>query len=479
MEAELPELTAADAARRIRCGSLSAEAYAAALIRRQQDLAQLNALISFDTELVLEQARRIDRQRRSGGPMGELAGVPFVVKDQIETAFHPTTAGTPALRNYRSRRHAPVVQRLLEAGALLFATANMHELASGGTSNNPTFGPVRNPYDPSRSPGGSSGGTAAAIAARIVPIGLGEDTGGSVRIPAGFCGIAGLRPSTWPAKLYPHDGLAPPAEPDDTQTIGPMARSVSDLVLLHRAVTGQAAPPSFRLADLRLGVPDERFWSEQPLDGEVAEAARAAIDRLAAAGATAVKVDLRQAIALGTRLAGMAPAGNRKGLREWLAARLPGVSFEDLVDQIASRDVRAIYMSGGPQGDPAIGPEQRRAEREAANAAFAAMLRRAGVHALAFPNPLILAPPIERGGDPATPMVVVAGQPRPLAAVALPTMTFGSRLGAPGLTLPVGLARGLPVGMELTAKPGEDVSLLAIGSAIEQALGPVPPPRLP
>ena len=179
MPDELIHLSAAEASRGIREGVLSAQTYAAALVQRQQALVRLGALISFDPDLVLQQARRIDEERRAGRSLGPLAGVPFVVKDQIETAWYPTTGGTPALRGYQPGRNAPVVQRLLGAGAVLFATANMHELASGGTSNNPAFGAVRNPYALDRSPGGSSGGTAAAIAARIVPIGLGEDTGGS------------------------------------------------------------------------------------------------------------------------------------------------------------------------------------------------------------------------------------------------------------------------------------------------------------
>jgi Asp-tRNA(Asn)/Glu-tRNA(Gln) amidotransferase A subunit family amidase len=475
---DLAELTAEEAAIRIRDGSILATTYVAAQIERQLALSELNAVISFDPDVVLEQARRVDQKRQNGEMLGKLAGVPFVVKDQIETAFYPTTAGTPALKGYRADRNGPVVQRLLDADAVLFATANMHELASGGTSNNPTFGPVRNPYDLSRSPGGSSGGTAAAIAAGITPIGLGEDTGGSVRIPAGFCGIAGLRPSTWPVKLYPDDGLVPPAEPDDTQTIGPMARTVSDLALVHGVITGQPAPAPQALRSLRLGVPDQRFWTEQPLASEVVEVARDAIDRLEAAGVTVVNVDLTEIITLGARLAGIVPAGNRELFRDWLAAHLPPLSYEDVVKQIASRDVRAMYQTDRPRPGQALSPELQSAARRAAVTEFSAMLGDAGVDALAFPNPLILPPPIVPGGDPATPMVTVGGQPRLLAAVALPTMTFGSRLGAPGLTLPIGLAQGLPVGMELTARPGQDAEILAMGMAIERTLGRITPPDL-
>jgi len=351
-----------------------------------------------------------------------------------------------------------------------------HELAGGGTSSNPTFGFVRNPYDPSRSPGGSSGGTAAAIAARIVPIGLGEDTGGSVRIPAGFCGIAGLRPSSWPAKLYPDDGMVPPPTPDDTQTIGPMARSVADVALLHAAITGRAVLTVPALAKVRIGIPSAAFWDDPRIDQGVARVTRIAFDRLAAAGATLVEIDLDRMLRLGADLAAVVPTGNRDRFAAWLADTMPGVTLASLAAQIASRDVRAAYAR--PATAPAFSAERQAALRADANRQYAEIIRVAGVDALAFPNPLIPAPLIAPQGDPEEPMVEVAGRAWPLRDVALRYEMFGSRLGVPGLNMPIDEAGGLPVGLELEGVPGGDERLLALGMAVEGLFDPLPPPRL-
>ncbi len=157
----------------------------------------------MNEEHVLEKARSIDRARSRGETLGPLAGLPFVVKDQIDVAGYPTTAGNIALKSYVPAESAVVVERLLSAGGIMFAKTNLPDIVAGGNlmaaaaSNNRFFGNVRNPYDFTCIPGGSSGGTAAAIAARMVPAGIGEDTGGSVRFPAAYCGIAGLRPSTF------------------------------------------------------------------------------------------------------------------------------------------------------------------------------------------------------------------------------------------------------------------------------------------
>ena len=218
----------------------------------------------------------------------------------------------------------------------------MHELAYGVTSSNPTFGFVRNPYDRDRIPGGSSGGTAAALAARIVPLGLGEDTGGSVRIPAGFCGVCGLRPSTWPAKRYSDAGIVPGAAPDDTQTIGPMARSVSDVALLDAVVTQTSEAQPVDLRGVRLGVPSEDFWADKDVDRGVAATVQAALEGLRGAGVTLVPVDLRRVLALAAPLP-FIPPDERARIAMWLQQHVPGVTLQDLVRQIASRDVKAIF----------------------------------------------------------------------------------------------------------------------------------------
>jgi mandelamide amidase len=198
----LTEFGATEAAAAIRAGDVSAQALVEALLDRCARAAPLNAFISLDPDAVRAAARDADQRRRRGECLGALHGVPLVLKDNFDTADFPTTAGTPALAAHRPRRNGAVVQRLLDAGALILGKANMQELAFGPTGNNAAFGPVHNPYDRSRIPGGSSGGTGAAVAARLAPAGLGTDTGGSVRVPASLSGVVGFRPTTlrWPCR---------------------------------------------------------------------------------------------------------------------------------------------------------------------------------------------------------------------------------------------------------------------------------------
>lgn len=190
----LPELTASEAIALMERSRLTSEEYVGALLERADRLQSLNVFISRDTAAVEDAARLADR-RRARFFRGRLNGLPIVVKDNIDSAALPTTAGTPGLRQNRPARNAAVLQRLLNAGAILMGKTNMHELAFGATNNNPAFGAVHNPYDQTKIPGGSSGGTAAAIAARIAPAGLGTDTAGSVRVPAALSGTVGFRPS--------------------------------------------------------------------------------------------------------------------------------------------------------------------------------------------------------------------------------------------------------------------------------------------
>ena len=472
---ELADLSARDAARHIREGAVSCESYVSALLRQYRLHRDLNVAISLHEANVVESARAVDRARARGKALGPLAGVPFIVKDQIDVAGYATTAGTPALRHYMPSRNAVVVDTLLRSGAIVFAKANMHELAYGVTSSNPTFGFVRNPYDRDRIPGGSSGGTAAALAARIVPLGLGEDTGGSVRIPAGFCGVCGLRPSTWPAKRYSDAGIVPGAAPDDTQTIGPMARSVSDVALLDAVVTRTSEAQPLDLRGVRLGVPNEGFWADKDMDRGVAAAAQAALEGLRGAGVTLVPVDLQAVLALAAPLP-FIPPDERARIATWLQQYVPGVTLHDLIRQIASRDVKAIFEA--PLQPAGTGSAQERAaQRSAAVEAYKRLYRDAGIVALAFPNPLIPAPPIAAHGDPVDPQVEVNGHRAPTMSVVGRYTTFAPRMGAPGLTLPAGLTAGLPAGLELETLPGQDSWLLSFGLACEQVLKPLPPPR--
>src|SRR5438034_1105351 len=262
---EVLELTATEALAALAAGDLLAATYAAILLSRALSLKDLNVLIAQDPDQVLEAARAADKLRARGRRLGPLHGLPLLIKDNINTATLPTTAGTPSLIGNRPGANARVVDALLGAGGIVFGKANMHELAFGITSNNAGFGPVRNPYDRSKIPGGSSGGNAAGVAARFAAAGIGSDTGGSTRIPAALCGIVGLRPTIG---RYPGTGtlagvreVVPIAHTRDTP--GPIARAVADAALLDAVITG--APlvlPRVDLAGLRLGVARRSFFED-------------------------------------------------------------------------------------------------------------------------------------------------------------------------------------------------------------------------
>jgi mandelamide amidase len=333
----LTELGAAEAAAAIRAGDVSAQALVEALLDRCARAAPLNAFISLDPDAVRAAARVADQRRRRGERLGALHGVPLVLKDNFDTADFPTTAGTPALAAHRPRRNGAVVQRLLDAGALILGKANMQELAFGPTSNNAAFGPVHNPYDRSRIPGGSSGGTGAAVAARLAPAGLGTDTGGSVRVPASLSGVVGFRPTTL---RWPQEGIVPISHTRDTAA--PLARCVADCVLLDGIVAGGAMSLSaISLKGLRLGVPHGYFWEN--LDAEVETILADTLAQLAAAGVVLVEGDMDDVAALD------AAAGFPIALYEFVtdfnryhAGHATGLDFAGVAVQVKSPAVKKV-----------------------------------------------------------------------------------------------------------------------------------------
>jgi mandelamide amidase len=302
-------LTATQALAAYKAGSLTATAYVTQLINRAKSLAELNAMITLDEVGALAAAKQVDADRAAGKTLGALAGLPIVVKDNINTKGMKTTGGTSSLRNFKPTQNAPSVQKLIDAGAIVLGKSNLHEWAFGITSTNFTLGidpiskeasrPCKNPYDTSCIPGGSSGGTAVAIAARFAPAGLGTDTGGSTRVPASFCGIAGFRPSVGEGagngRRYPD--TANDALPISTtrDTVGPMGRTVADLALLDAVITGGTVPTAKTLKGLKIGIP-AAFWTD--LDDAVKTVADAAKKKLADAGVVFVDADLTGIMAL-------------------------------------------------------------------------------------------------------------------------------------------------------------------------------------
>lgn len=222
-------------AEKVRAGHLTARAVTeTALSRIAQQNGELNAFTAVTADRALAAADKVDAARAEGRPLGPLAGVPFAVKNLFDIAGLPTLAGSKIRREAAPpSRDATLVQRLTAAGAVLVGALNMDEFAYGFVTENAHAGPVRNPHDPSRIAGGSSGGSAAAVSAGLVPLSLGSDTNGSIRIPAGLCGVFGLKPTY--GRLS-RQGVFPFVESLDH--VGPFARSVEELALAYDVLQG-------------------------------------------------------------------------------------------------------------------------------------------------------------------------------------------------------------------------------------------------
>jgi aspartyl-tRNA(Asn)/glutamyl-tRNA(Gln) amidotransferase subunit A len=258
----------------------------------------LNAYITVTADAALEQARRAEKEIREGNYRGPLHGIPYAAKDLFYTKGIRTTVGSKILTDFVPDYDATVIEKLTAAGAILIGKAGLHEWAYGITSNNPHFGSIRNPWDTERIPGGSSGGSAAALAADLCGFSLGSDTGGSIRIPASFCGLAGLKPTF--GRVSRH-GVFPLGHTLDHA--GPFGWTVEDAALVYqamagydprdtssveRAVTLPAFSPEARLEGKTIGIPSSFY--NQDLEPEIERATKEAVTVLQKLGAAVVEV---------------------------------------------------------------------------------------------------------------------------------------------------------------------------------------------
>lgn len=468
------DLTGAAALRHMRAGTLTAEVYTATLLSRYERVARANALTWFDGEKALQQARNIDRSRAMGQPVGSLAGLPIVVKDNIDTVGFPTSAGTRILQDNFPQEDAPVVRALLDQGAILLAKTNMHEVAGGGTSNNPVFGPARNPYDARRVAGGSSGGTASAIALRFASAGLGTDTAGSVRIPAASCGIAGLRPSTQGRQAYSQEGLVPLAL--NLDTIGPMGRCVEDVALLHAVIAAEPQTAAIPLTGVKLGLPKQLYW--EGLDAATEAIAREALRKLEYAGVQFVEVDISSYIEETQQVfEALLTSGVQGDLDRYFHDNGKPYTRAGVVAQIASRDTRHMFESA-TDFSPALGMEKIHGARARLIQKYHETLLSAGVPALCFPTLPLPAPQIRAGGDAPDDTIDLAGTQVSEILILIRNTSPACALGAPALSFPAGLTQdGLPVGLELEGLAGHDSRVLGLGLSCERVLGRLPSPE--
>ncbi len=405
---------------------------------------------------------------------GELAGIPFGVKDNIDVAGQSTAAGSPLLADRLAEVDAEVVGVLREAGAVVLGRTNMDELALGATSENATHGPVRNPHDPTRVAGGSSGGSAAAVALGSVPFALGTDTSGSVTVPSSCCGVVGLRPTTG---RYPGTGVVGLSWSRDT--VGVHARSVADArtvdrVLRHTPATG-SAPGRGRLPSGAADVDPARPLvlgrirsRVRDCEAEVARRVEAALELLRAAGVRVVDVDVADDLATaseaGVELIFQEAAQTLPERYARGRGRPPGVG--ELTGRIASPATRAQVAAMARTDTSAHAYERSRRARWGLQRRYAATFAAAGVDALVGPSVAVLPPRVGAGG-----LMDVDGAPRPTIPTLLRNAAPGSLAGVPMLSVPAGRsAGGLPVGLTLEGPWGADEQLLDVGERIESIL---------
>lgn len=478
---ELLALGAADLAARVAGGRATAADVArdVAMLRERDRLGRdgLNAVVHHDDAAVAADAAAVDALVRDG-TAGPLAGVPVAVKDNIATLAMPTTCGSRILEGYVSPYEATAVARLRAAGALIVAKTNMDEFAMGSSTEFSAYGPARNPVDPGRVPGGSSGGSAAAVAAGLVPIALGSETGGSVRQPAAFCGVVGVKPTYGRVSRY---GLVAFASSLDAVAV--FGRTVDDAALgtevisgrdPHDATSADVPVPRFRdaadgaLAGLVVGVPREFF--PDSLDPRLRALCDRALDAMRDAGATVREVSLpHTAYAIPTYYI-IAPAEASSNLARFdgvrYGLRLEGDGLRDMYEQTRSRGFGAEVTRRVLLGTYVLSAGYYDAYYRKAldvRACIASDYRRVfadGVDVLFTPTTPSPAFPFGAKSDP---------YEMYLSDIFTVTANLA---GIPAMSQPIGRLDGLPVGGQFLAAHFDESTMFRAAFGLERALGP-------
>ena len=435
----IADTAAAIATRRLTSEALLEEAREAAL-----RAAELNPIAWVDWDRARDEARALDAEAAQGRVRGPLHGIPVSIKDLFAVRGMPTRAGTRAPLPDLGGDEAELVARLRAAGALIFAKTNMHEIALGATGENRWTGDVKNPFDPARQSGGSSSGAGVAMATGIGLGAIGSDTGGSVRIPAAFCGVTGFKPTFGAIPLGGALYLSWTCD-----HAGPLARSVADCTALFEAMSGRRAAHGAVPRAPRFGVPAR--WLKGRLQPAVRERFERLVAQLRADGAEVSDCDPPTLPLAWPNYTPIVRAEAAWVHREALAAG--GEGFSDLV-------LPALQAGVAVGAGEYIGALKL---RDRLRAELQAALR--DLDALLLPSSPVL-PPLRGQAEVQT----EGGTMSTREAVLGQTLPF-SLCGLPALTLPTGLVEGLPTGAQLVGRADSDATLLALGRWLEQRAG--------
>lgn len=445
--------------------------------RIEQINPQLNVYLSLSKERALEQAQRVDAMAAKGDPLPALAGIPVGIKDVLVMKGAPATAGSKILQGYHPPYDATAVARLEAAGAVLLGKINCDEFAMGSSNENSAYGPVRNPVDPERVPGGSSGGSAAAVAANMAVATLGSDTGGSIRQPASFCGVVGVLPTYGRVSRY---GLI--AFGSSLDRVGPFAANVRDSATLLHVIAGHdakdatsspapvedyAAESDKPAAGLRLGVPAEYF--AEGLDPEVRAAIEKGIDALKAAGCEVKPISLPHTkyavptyylIATAEASANLARFdGVRYGYRSPQSATLSEMYRHSRDEGFGAEVKRRILLGTYALSAGYYDAYYRKAQQVRRILAEEFLRAFAEVDAILTPTSPV----------PAFKLGEKADDPLAMYLADIYTVT-ASLAGICGVTVPCGAtAAGLPVGMQVLARPLGESTAFRVARAVESA----------
>jgi aspartyl-tRNA(Asn)/glutamyl-tRNA(Gln) amidotransferase subunit A len=456
---------------RLRRRQMSIEEVVRAAIARTERLEpQLNSYITLTAERAVDAARSADVELRSGRDRGPLHGVPISVKDHIDTAGIPTTAGTKVLRSRVPAVDAPVVRMLKDAGAVLMGKANLNRFAGGESGWNPDYGKIHNPWHLDSSPGGSSGGSGVQVAAGLVSASIGSDNGGSVRIPAALCGVVGFKATFG---RVPMDGVTPRSY--STDHVGPLARTVEDTALVLQAISGQAAGsttthfkdvpnylPGRRddLAGLRIGVDRQYCQLADPSVGRAFASAITTFERLGCSIRDIAMPDFAEVLQVGDVI--FQP---EIGLwyEQFLKEHGPELPASEQLGRWMGMLVTAYdYLRAN----------QRRAEMQHA---FAAAIDEVDV--VASPSYFLARRPFPTSSDQAVGGYPALGTYHPAATDGFKYTLPFNFLGLPAISVPCAVDSAGAVGLQLAGRAWEEVLLLRVAGAYERAAEWTHPPQ--